>query len=50
MSKPNIDKPPVSGLPGQRKRPHAFGAPSIDEFYASIAKVRRQQAVGKRRP
>lgn len=29
---------PISGLPERRKRPHAFGTPSIEEFQAAIAK------------
>ncbi len=29
---------PISGLPEKRKRPHAFGAPSIEEFQAAIGK------------
>jgi hypothetical protein len=31
---------PVTGLPEARKRPHAFGSPSIAEFHAAIARHR----------
>lgn len=37
---------PISGLPERRKRPHAFGAPSIEEFQAAIGK---HQTRGKAR-
>ena len=39
LDKFTADKP-VTGLPEKRKRPHAYGAPSIDEFQAAIAKHR----------
>jgi ribosomal protein S21 len=45
---------PVTGLPEKRKRPHAYGAPSIDEFRAAIAKHRgsskKAKAKGRQRP
>lgn len=31
---------PVPGLPESRKRPHAFGTPSIAEFLATISRHR----------
>jgi len=31
---------PITGLPESRKRPHAFGTPSIPEFLAAISKHR----------
>jgi hypothetical protein len=34
-----LDKP-VMGLPESRKRPHAFGTPSIPEFLAAISRHR----------
>jgi hypothetical protein len=49
MSKQKIDKPSVSGLPGQRKRPHAYGAPSVAEFYTAIANAKRRRAAGRAR-
>ena len=51
--KSKLHKPPeapVASLPKERKRPHAYGSPSVDEFYAAIAKARRQRAAGRRKP
>jgi hypothetical protein len=39
VDKSGLDKP-VTGLPESRKRPHAFGAPSITEFLAAISRHR----------
>jgi hypothetical protein len=39
LIKSSMDKP-LTGLPDARKRPHAFGAPSISEFQAAISRHR----------
>jgi hypothetical protein len=41
---------PVTGLPEKRKRQHAYGAPSIDEFQAAIAKHRTCSKGRKQKP
>ena len=43
-----LDEQLVSGLPETRKRPYTLGAPSIDEFYAAIAKHRNRRGTAKR--
>ncbi len=48
LDKFKMDKP-VTGLPEKRKRSHAYGAPSIDEFQAAITKHRTRSKAGKRR-
>jgi hypothetical protein len=35
-------------LPKIRNRPHAFGAPAVDEFYETIAKARRRAAARRK--
>ena len=39
MDKSSADKP-ITGLPESRKRPHAFGTPTIAEFLAAISRHR----------
>jgi hypothetical protein len=36
----SIPEQPITGLPESRKRPHAFGTPTINEFLAAIARHR----------
>jgi hypothetical protein len=49
--KPKLEKP-VTGLPVSRKRPQAFGTPTVEEFLAAISRHRgtnRNPRVGRSR-
>jgi hypothetical protein len=39
VDKSSMDKP-ITGLPESRKRPRAFGTPSIAEFVAAVSRHR----------
>jgi hypothetical protein len=38
----------AGGLPKARKRPHAFGSPTADQFYEAVAKARRLAAARRK--